>query len=133
MAYCRWSDNDFDCDLYVYESVYGGFQVMIAGMRTVFDRSLLPDLPPSPDKSDQEDKDWKDWVQKLWKWHKIRKDLFDNATHEPIGGPYDGQSRAFETAQEVIEFLENELAPTGKYRWPDYLIPDLEKWSPDED
>ena len=33
MSYCRWSTNNFSCDLYCYEHVGGGFMTHVAGRR----------------------------------------------------------------------------------------------------
>lgn len=33
MSYCRWSSNNWDCDVYVYEDVAGGWTIHVAGRR----------------------------------------------------------------------------------------------------
>lgn len=33
MSYCRWSSDNFNCDVYAYESVYGGIEVNLANRR----------------------------------------------------------------------------------------------------
>jgi hypothetical protein len=35
MSYCRWSSEDFKCDVYAYEHCYGGYTTHVAGNRTV--------------------------------------------------------------------------------------------------
>lgn len=45
MSYCRWSSDDFQCDVYAYEHVHGGFMVHVASNRVVF-KSPLPDFVP---------------------------------------------------------------------------------------
>jgi hypothetical protein len=40
MSYCRWSSDHFDCDVYVYEDVSGGWTTHVAGRRR---RNPLPD------------------------------------------------------------------------------------------
>ena len=45
MSYCRWSSDDFQCDVYCYESVYGGFETHVAGLRRVFKEPLPPEVP----------------------------------------------------------------------------------------
>ena len=42
MSYCRWSSDDFQCDVYVYESVAGGFVTHVAANRVVFRMNCLP-------------------------------------------------------------------------------------------
>lgn len=41
MSYCRWSSMNWMCDVYVYESIYGGWETHVAGGRRIF--------PPIPD------------------------------------------------------------------------------------
>ncbi|MFA5875233.1 MAG: hypothetical protein WC901_00900 [Candidatus Margulisiibacteriota bacterium] len=43
MSYCRWSSNNGQCDVYVYENAAGGWYTHIAGRRKVF--RGVPDLP----------------------------------------------------------------------------------------
>jgi hypothetical protein len=40
MSYCRWSSNHFECDVYVYEDVSGGWTTHVAGRRR---KNKLPD------------------------------------------------------------------------------------------
>lgn len=42
MSYCRWSSDNFRCDVYVYESVHGGWETHMAGRRRLF--APIPDL-----------------------------------------------------------------------------------------
>jgi hypothetical protein len=44
MSYCRWSSDNFKCDLYVYEDANGGWTSHVAARRRVG----LDTLPPSP-------------------------------------------------------------------------------------
>lgn len=47
MSYCRWSTDDFQCDLYVWEDANGGWRIAVAARRTVFDEPLPPPVPSS--------------------------------------------------------------------------------------
>jgi hypothetical protein len=40
MSYCRWSSNDFQCDVYVYEDVAGGWTTHVACNRVVYSEPL---------------------------------------------------------------------------------------------
>ena len=42
MSYCRWSTDDFACDLYCYEDVRGGYTTHVAGNRALGDIPKLP-------------------------------------------------------------------------------------------
>ena len=44
MSYCRWSSDNWKCDVYVYEDVNGGWTTHVAGRR----RLKLDTLPQSP-------------------------------------------------------------------------------------
>jgi hypothetical protein len=43
MSYCRWSSDNFMCDVYVYEAVYGGWTTHVAGNKSIF--PPIPELP----------------------------------------------------------------------------------------
>ena len=45
MSYCRWSTDDFQCDLYVYADVNGGYTTHIAKYRYKF-KEPLPEIIP---------------------------------------------------------------------------------------
>ena len=40
MSYCRFSTNDFQCDVYVYASVHGGYTTHVAGNRVIYTSPL---------------------------------------------------------------------------------------------
>ena len=40
MSYCRWSSDDYQCDVYVYEDVSGGWTTHTAGRRFHFTTPL---------------------------------------------------------------------------------------------
>lgn len=42
MSYCRWSSDDYQCDVYVWADVAGGYRTEVAGRR----HSWLVPLPP---------------------------------------------------------------------------------------
>lgn len=43
ISYCRWSTDDFQCDLYVYEDVGGYWSINVAGRRLVWHEGFLPE------------------------------------------------------------------------------------------
>lgn len=45
MSYCRWSSDDFQCDVYVYEDVCGGWTTHVADRRRVIPADVLASLP----------------------------------------------------------------------------------------
>lgn len=125
MALCRFSSDDFRCDLYIYDA--GRYiQVMLAESHINYDRSLMPELPPLPPEDDIEGR--KEWGQLALKRYNLRHHLMDEAVAVPIGGPLDGKSFLFESTDEVVQFLQEEVIPCGKYRIPEWVIDSLKSW-----
>ncbi len=53
MSYCRWSSDNYKCDLYCYADVSGGYTTHIAYRRIVGDVPEIPDIPyPVPPQTD---------------------------------------------------------------------------------
>lgn len=44
MSYCRWSSDDYQCDVYVYQCCDGGYATHVAGLRYVFSEPLPPPI-----------------------------------------------------------------------------------------
>jgi hypothetical protein len=109
MSYCRWSDNDFQCDAYVYEQVGGGFVIHVAGNRVKF-RDILP--PAVPLVSD----DMSAWIER----YKVVQAMLETVTREPIGLPFDGETIQAATAGDCADELER-LRAVG-YNVPQYAI-----------
>lgn len=114
MSYCRWSSDDFNCDVYVFESVYGGWETHVACNRPVFDRSALPEADlPGPDHTRAE------LLAFAERYHALL-DAVNNAERVPIGLPHDGAVFVDPTpgacARRLIELRE-----TG-YIVPQYAI-----------
>lgn len=49
MSYCRWSSDNFQCDVYVYADVSGGWTTHVATRRYVIDESVLPQIASESD------------------------------------------------------------------------------------
>jgi hypothetical protein len=109
MSYCRFSSDDFQCDVYAYESCMGGFQVHVAGSRYVFTQPL-----PEPVSFEREHfQQWCDRHQQVYK-------MVEEASLQPIGLSRDGASLIVRTPGECADLLEN-LRAEG-YRVPQYAI-----------
>lgn len=77
MSYCRFSSNDWSCDLYCYEDVSGGFTTHVASNRIVGE---IPKVPP-----------WNSVpVEEWFEAHRKQMDFVGNAKRENIGLPFDG-------------------------------------------
>lgn len=89
MSYCRWSSDDFRCDLYCYEHCDGGFITHVATRRREWSPWLSPYSIPalkslSTDRGSEVNKRWKEVYEV---YHRA---LGDVELH-PIGLPYDGK------------------------------------------
>ena len=115
MSYCRWSSDQFRCDLYVYEDVGGWWSTNVAGRR--------PWIPGPPFTLLTNPPRWLptslacriyDWWETAMQWH-----------HRNINGPHDGESFADDSPGACADRLE-ELRAAG-YHFPAYVIPDLRR------
>lgn len=80
MSYCRWSSDDFRCDLYCYESIDGNWVTHVAANR-------IPDDTPRITASID---DGVVWLDQHNRQHEFL--LSDDCKRMPINGPYDGET-----------------------------------------
>ncbi len=80
MSYCRWSSDDYQCDIYCYESV-DGFEIHVARARRVMDCELPPRVPFDADQMDE-------WMAR----DRVVQSWVSRAELQPIGLPHDGES-----------------------------------------
>ncbi len=107
MAYCRWSSDDYQCDIYAYESDCGGFCINVAKYR----RHFSEPLPPAVDISN---------TKAFMERHNKVMEMLRSADSRQINLSRDGQRFSLDTAFEAVELLES-LRDEG-YRVPDYAI-----------
>jgi len=112
MSYCRWSDDDHACDVYVYEHCEGYFAIHVAAYRMVFDGPLPDPIPYSAATHEA-------WFARYW--HVSM--MLDQATRVPIGLPHDGENIKAASAGECADELER-LRAIG-YRVPQHAIDTL--------
>lgn len=110
MSYCRWSSRCFDCDLYVYECVHGGWKIHVAGSRRHSDQPR----PKPPETSD---------VDAFVKYHMACSEWVEGSTLAPIGLEHDGETFVASTAEEAAATVSY-LGEKG-YRFPDHVISTL--------
>lgn len=106
MSYCRWSSDDFQSDVYVYEDCRGPWVVHVAGRRHVISLSGLPEVP------DREVVGFDAWFEVWHERHELVSARIDKAETVPIDHPAAGESRYFDTPGEAADWLD-ELAATG--------------------
>ena len=93
MSYCRWSSDDYQCDVYVYKDVCGGWTTHVAGSRYVFKEPLPPKVPPT------------DTAAYVKRYEEISQ-MIDSADLVDIGLPHDGESFNSGSAGECADLLE---------------------------
>ena len=102
---------NFNCDLYCYEDVSGGFTTHVAGNRVV------GDVPKE---------DWRGFVNQtiavetFTAQHKAQMEFMDTAEREPITLLYAGESFNDPDLESFLERLLK-LRAIG-YRFPDYVL-----------
>jgi hypothetical protein len=116
MSYCRWSSNDFQCDIYCYFDVYGYYVIHVAGRRPKF----IEPLPPPSKKRGLD----------IARHREVMR-IVGNSPSEDIGLPFDGETYRLSTPGETAAKLE-ELKEAG-YNVPDYAIEILKEEERDRD
>lgn len=109
MSYCRWSSDDHQCDVYVYDDVHGGITTHVAGKRRVFADALPPPIPFDKEHLNE-------WLERH---HKVN-DMLDRSELVAIGLPHDGESFNDPDAASAADRLES-LRTIG-YSVPQYAI-----------
>lgn len=108
MSYCRWSTDDFQCDLYVYEHCGGGFTTHVAGNRVVYDKPLPPAVP------------FQGNVDAWFARHRAVMDAVEVASRTPVGLPHDGETFNDPTLVDLLARLIH-LREAG-YKFPDQVL-----------
>lgn len=104
MSYCRWSSDNFKCDIYMYEGS-DGYHIHVASLRYVGE---VPELAP------KEDIDaFQESYQKQAVW-------METAERAPIGLRADGEAFVYTDLKDCLSKLK-ELKEMG-YLVPDWVI-----------
>lgn len=109
MSYCRFSTNDFRCDVYVYAS-RDGWVIHVAR-----NKSVLPD--DMPDEPDLDDVDA--WVKHM----QLIQGLVQTSRRVPLDLGHDGETFVLPSPGECADKLAM-LAECG-YRMPPRVVTDL--------
>ena len=116
MSYCRWSTDDFQCDLYCYESK-DGYETHIAGSRL----NWKIDLPPKVEIAFKNGKLNKSALKRHIQRQVDVMDLMRNENNYervPIGLAYDGQSFTDDSVEEFKSTLL--MLKLAGYQFPDF-------------
>lgn len=107
MSYCRWSSDDFQCDLYCYESD-AGYVTHVANYRTVFENL--------PEEIEFTKENIPAYVERF---NKVLSMVGESPKVE-IGLPYDGESFTDGTLEEFKTTVQ--MLKDAGYRVPDYVF-----------
>lgn len=114
MSYCRWSSDDFRCDLYCYEDASGGWTTHVAGLR-------YPEDGPRPPSVALALSDFDAYRAARDRWN-ARADEVPMVT---IGLPCDGQTFNDPT---LADFRARLMAlREAGYRFPDHVLADVDE------
>lgn len=105
MSFCRWSSNNWDCDLYCYESDTG-FVTHVAGNRIVGE---VPEVLPLSAGSEA-------WCAS----YNAQMEFLRTAKRKPIGLPCDGQSFTDPDKDEFVERVKG-LVGMGYHAPPNFI------------
>lgn len=117
MSYCRWSSDGFQCDLYCYEDVTGGWTTHVAARRR---RERI-----SPDFQDIIKMPREQWNAALKLYNAELTKALSAEDHPPIGLPYDGETFNDPTLEAFLERVI--MLRDAGYKMPSYLIPNIEQ------
>jgi hypothetical protein len=112
MSYCRWSSDDYRCDLYCYEDVSVGWTTHVAARRVVGD---IPKLVFEKLESDP---------GAFAASYEAQAKFLDTAEYADIGGPFDGESFNDSTLRAFRERIVR-LRAAG-YHCPDSVLDEID-------
>lgn len=113
MSYCRFSDDNYKCDVYAYEHVGGGFVIHVANNRYV------GDIP-------QVDNSLLDSNIKEWSKQQAEQDKYlQSCGTQPIGLAHDGEMFVCDTLEDMQDTLLR-LKGDG-YHVPDYVFDEIKE------
>jgi hypothetical protein len=108
MSYCRWSSDNFKCDLYVYEDCGGFFSTSVATHR------IVGDIPTIEFEKIHEN------PTLVAQQYEAQMNFLHSCQRIEIGLPYDGESFCDFTLEELRDRLLH-LKETG-YRFPESVL-----------
>lgn len=108
MSYCRWSSDNYNCDIYAYESCYGGYEIHIASSKY---EGEIPKLDYNLLATD---------MVEFTKQRKAQLEYLKDCGTKELNLKYAGENLGAETLEE-FENLMLELKEIG-YDIPDYVF-----------
>jgi hypothetical protein len=120
MSYCRFSSDDYQCDVYTYADTMGGYTTHVAKTRPVLDGALPPPVPFSPEN-----------IEAYLARHQQVMAWVEHAERKPIGLPFDGESFNDPSASDAADRLQ--MLKDAGYNVPQHAIDALREEAEDED
>lgn len=98
MSICRWSSDDQQCDLYIYEDVNGGITCHVAANHPVFSG-------PLPQKV-YDETNWNESEESIREFLARDREVSELIKrYDPIGLPYDGCVYNVDTYSELFDLV----------------------------
>lgn len=110
MSYCRFSSDNFRCDVYAYQSTHDDYVLHVASHRREAD-TPIPEMPPNW---------WELPAEEMQAAMGRQDDWLEHAPLVPINHPDAGESYRFASAEELYEKLLD-LRSAG-LRVPDFAL-----------
>lgn len=113
MSYCRWSCDNWKCDVYCYADVAGGYTTHVAGNRIV---SEIPQVPPLTRELLTDEAKMSAWMQA----HNAQMAALETVERAPITLHYAGESLHDDTLEQFRATLSS-LRELG-YNVPQFVF-----------
>lgn len=108
MSFCRWSTDDYLCDLYIYADVNGGYTIHVGSHRPVYKQPLPEPIEPNAETIDA-------YMER----RAVVMRMLDEAEWVPIGLPFDSETFREDTGAAAADRVRDLLAMG--YRCPDHV------------
>lgn len=117
MSYCRWSTDDFGCDLYCYQDVSGGWTTHVASNKRVYTVPVPPPVAWAPNSDNAA------WVERDQQMSALKEGA--GYALVPIGLPCDGETFHDPTLTEFRDRIVS-LRAMG-YQCPDSVLAEIDE------
>lgn len=115
MSYCRWSSDNWKCDVYCYEDVRGGWTTHVASLKRIGE---IPKYSFPKDGSNEE-------RERFACEYKAHHEALDKTELVPIDGPCDGETFNDSTLEEFRDRL-TALKDAG-YHVPNWVFETIDE------
>jgi len=114
MSYCRWSTDNYSCDIYAYESCFDGFEINVASYKY---KGCVPKVDYKLIASGDTSKFSEQYAAQL--------KYLETCGTRSIGLKYDGETFSCDTLEEMKDILI--MLVNEGYSLPDYVLNDIDE------